>query len=131
MILSVTAVVLLTGIAGCASADEDNEKSDAGTPAQLEAKAKISKAEAEQIALAKVPNGTIKEGELEKEKGKLIWSFDMSTPDTKDTTEVNVNAITGHLVSMEWETPADQAREGDEDGDKDKDSGEKKGEDKD
>ena len=52
-------------------------------------------------ALAKAPGGTVKEGELEKEKGKLIWSFDIATPDTRDITEVNVDAITGQVVSVE------------------------------
>ena len=41
------------------------------------AEAKVSKDDAEKTALAKVPNGTIKEAEIEKEHGKLIWSFDI------------------------------------------------------
>ncbi|MEO8426001.1 MAG: PepSY domain-containing protein [Verrucomicrobiota bacterium] len=82
--------------------------------AKLEAKAKISKAEATKIALAKVPNGTIKEGELEKEKGKLIWSFDISTPNTEDITEVHVDAVTGKIVRVEKETPAAQKKEKEE-----------------
>src|SRR5437763_5031909 len=54
------------------------EKENEGKEAKLEAQAKVTKAEAEKIALAKVPGGTIQEGELEKEKRKLIWSFDIS-----------------------------------------------------
>lgn len=79
--------------------------------AKLEAKAKISKADATKIALAKVPNGTVKEAELEKEHGKLIWSFDITTPDSADITEVQVNAKTGKVESVEKETPAEQAKE--------------------
>ncbi len=79
--------------------------------AKLEAKAKISKADAEKIALAKVPNGTVKEAELEKEHGKLIWSFDIATPGSADITEVQVNAKTGKVEAVENETPADQAKE--------------------
>ncbi len=79
--------------------------------ARLESQAKISRPEAEKIALAKVPNGTIKEGELEKEKGKLIWSFDIATPGSKDITEVQVNAVTGEIVSVEKESPAAQEKE--------------------
>jgi hypothetical protein len=78
---------------------------------QLAAQAKISKADAEKIALAKVPNGTIKEGELEKENGKLIWSFDIASPGTKDITEVQVDAVTGQVVSVAKETPAQQEKE--------------------
>jgi uncharacterized membrane protein YkoI len=50
-----------------------------------------------------MPGGTVKEGELEKEKGKLIWSFDLTTPGSKGITEVNVDALTGDVVSVEKE----------------------------
>jgi uncharacterized membrane protein YkoI len=83
--------------------------------AKLETKAKISKADAEKTALARVPNGTIKEGELEEEHGKLIWSFDIATPGSKDITEVAVNAVTGEVVSVDTETPEAQAKEKAED----------------
>ncbi len=75
------------------------------------ADAKISKADAQAIALARVPNGTIKEAELEKEHGKLIWSFDVATPDTKDITEVNVDAITGAVVGVDIESAEKEAKE--------------------
>ena len=74
-----------------------------------------------------MPNGTIKDGELEKEKGKLIWSFDIATPDSKDIKEVAVDAITGEVVAVDTETPEQQAKEAAEDAAKAK----KKGEDKD
>lgn len=74
--------------------------------AKLAAKAKISKADAEKIALAQVSNGTVKDAELEKEHGKLIWSFDIATPGSADITEVQVNAKTGKVESVEKETPA-------------------------
>jgi len=75
------------------------------------AEAKIAKADAEKIALGKVPNGTVKEAELEKEHGKLIWSFDLTTPDTKDITEVAVDARTGDVVSVEKESAESEAKE--------------------
>lgn len=83
--------------------------------AELAAQAKVSRADAEKSALAKVPGGTIKDGELEKEKGKLIWSFDISIPDSKNIKEVAVDAISGAVLSVETETPADQAKEAAED----------------
>ncbi len=88
--------------------------------AKLAAKAKVTKEQAEKTALAKVPNGTVKEAELEEEKGKLIWSFDLSTPGTTDTTEVNVDAITGELVSVEVEKAKDEAKEAKEEKKKEK-----------
>jgi uncharacterized membrane protein YkoI len=81
------------------------------TEAQLQAQAKTTKAEAEKTALAKVPNGKIKSGELEKEHGRLVWSFDISTPRTRNITEVQVDAKTGKIVVVEVETPKDQAKE--------------------
>jgi Peptidase propeptide and YPEB domain len=68
---------------------------------QLKAKAKISQADAQAIALTKVPNRTVKECELEREHGKLIWSCDFTTPDSKDITELNVDALTGAVVNVE------------------------------
>jgi uncharacterized membrane protein YkoI len=112
-------------LAGCAT--EKDEKSEKHThksdpQAKLMAEAKVSKADAEKIALAKVPTGTIKEGELEKEDGKLIWSFDMTTPDSKDITEVAVDAVTGAVVAVDKETPADQAKEKEADAKEKKDN---------
>lgn len=78
---------------------------------QLEARAKLTRADAEKIALARVPGGTVKDAELEEEKHKLIWSFDIGTPGSKDITEVHVNAVTGEIVSVENETPANQKKE--------------------
>src|ERR1700682_4552973 len=81
------------------------------TRAQLQAEAKVTQAAAEKTALAKVPNGKIKSGELERERGKLVWSFDISMPHSKNITEVQVDAKTGKIVAVEVETPKDQAKE--------------------
>jgi hypothetical protein len=94
---------------------EKCEKHGENQPAKLMADAKISKETAQATALAKVPNGTVKDGELEKEKGKLQWSFDITTPDSKDIKEVAVDAMTGEVLSVETETPEDQAKEAAED----------------
>jgi uncharacterized lipoprotein len=110
LVITVATVAVIGALSGCTSSE-----------AELQSQAKISKDQATQTALAKVPNGTIKEAELEKEKGKLIWSFDVATPDTKDITEVNVDAVTGDVVSVEKESPEDQAKEAAEDAKKDKD----------
>ncbi|HEY5163387.1 MAG TPA: PepSY domain-containing protein [Terriglobales bacterium] len=72
---------------------------------------KISKEEATKTALAKVPNGTVKEAELENEKGKLVWSFDIATPGSKDISEVQVDANTGEVVSVTKESPKAEAAE--------------------
>ncbi len=73
--------------------------------------AKVSKTDAEKIALTRAPGGTIRESELENEHGKLVWSFDIATPGTSDVTEVQVDATTGQVVSVEKETPEQQRTE--------------------
>jgi uncharacterized membrane protein YkoI len=77
----------------------------------LQSHANISKLAAEKIALSQVQTGTIQSAELEKEHGKLIWSFDISTPSTKNITEVQVDARNGRIVSVQIETPAAQMKE--------------------
>src|SRR5215467_9399025 len=104
--LALCSALVVGLLAGCASEKHSHDKQ-----AKLEAEAKLSRADAEKIALSKVPGGTIKEGELEKEKGKLIWSFDIATPGTPNITEVAVDALTGAIVSVDKETPKDEAKE--------------------
>lgn len=96
--------LIITGLAGCASAPH----------------AKISKEEAQAKALAQVPNGTVKDGELEKEKGRWIWSFDIAIPASQDIKEVAVDANTGKVITVETETPKQQAKEKAEDEAKEK-----------
>ena len=88
-------------------------KTKEASQAELMAKAKISKETAQQTAQAKVPNGTVKASELEMENGKLQWSFDMATPDSKDITEVNVDAITGDVISVAKESAQSETQEKD------------------
>jgi hypothetical protein len=78
---------------------------------ELMKEATISKSQAEKTALDKVPNGVIKSEEIEREHGKLIWSFDIATNGTKSITEVQVDAKTGKIISIQVETPKDQAKE--------------------
>jgi uncharacterized membrane protein YkoI len=102
LLCSFLTVGLLVGAVTSAAQAADKAKS--------KLKAKITRAEAEKIALAKVPKGKVKEAELEEEKGKLIWSLDIGTPGTRHLTEVQVDAVTGEIVSVEKETPADQKK---------------------
>jgi uncharacterized membrane protein YkoI len=110
IIWSLVTIGLLSGLTACMTEREEKAEHKE-KEAKLEAQAKVSKADAEKIALAKAPGGTIKEGELEKEKGKLIWSFDISIPGSANIKEVQVDAITGEVVSVEAETPSKEAKE--------------------
>ena len=78
---------------------------------QLEKEAKITRNQAEHLALAKVAHGRVSAAELEREHGILIWSFDITQPGTRNISEVQVDAKTGKVVSVKTETPKDQAAE--------------------
>jgi DNA-binding beta-propeller fold protein YncE len=80
-------------------------------PDSLLKQAKVTEAAARKAALAKAPRGTVKEVELEREKGRLIFSYDISVPGVKGVTEVNVDAVTGAVVGVEHEDEAAEARE--------------------
>ncbi len=100
-------ITLVLICAGLATASADSKK--------LEAQAKVSRAEAEKAALAKVPGGTVKEAELEEEDGKLIWSFDIAKPGAKDIIEVEVDAKTGAVLKVDDEGEQDEAAEKEKD----------------
>jgi uncharacterized membrane protein YkoI len=79
--------------------------------AALQREAKIPEATARATALAEVPNGTVKSSELEREHGKLIYSYDISVPGKKGVEEIAVNAIDGTVVAHEHETAAMEKKE--------------------
>ena len=68
------------------------------TQADLQKEAKISESDARATALKQVANGSVKSEELEREKGKLIYSYDITVPGKSGIEEVNVNAIDGTVV---------------------------------
>ena len=79
--------------------------------ATLQKEAKISEETARATALKEVPTGTIKSSELEREKGKLIYSFDITVPGKSGIEEVNVNAIDGSVVARAHEGAAAEKKE--------------------
>ena len=74
----------------------------------LSKEAKITMEQAQKAALAKVA-GKIQSKELEKEKGRLIYSFDIKMAD--GIHEVNVDAMTGEIVEDTVENAAAEAQE--------------------
>lgn len=105
-ILTSVALNLLFFVSTNPAAAQDKAPSEA-----LLARAKISHAEAEKIALKAVPNGTVKSSELEEEDGGLRWSFDLKTPASHKITEVGVDAVTGKIVENKLESEKDEANE--------------------
>lgn len=81
------------------------------TQAELQKEAKMTMADARALAQKTVPNGKIASGEIEREGGKLIYSFDMKVPGKSGIDEVNIDAMTSTLVSNQHETPKDEKAE--------------------
>ena len=77
----------------------------------LKAQAKAPSDSAMRTALAKVPGGAIREAELEKEHGKLVYSFDIRDPKKSGVEEVLVDAKSGKVVSAKHESAAAEAKE--------------------
>lgn len=74
-------------------------------------RAKITAAAATTTAQGRVPNGNIVSAEIEEEDGKLLFSFDVRTKGKPGIDEVNVDAIDGTVLSVQHETPRDEAKE--------------------
>lgn len=66
--------------------------------------------QAREIAVKKAP-GEVKSSELEKEQGKIVYSFDIQQPNEKKITEVQVSALDGSIVSIKKESAANEAKE--------------------
>ena len=82
---------------------------ESANEAKLAKQAKITKKQAQEIALKRAP-GTVESGELEREHGKLVYSFDIrNAKGTID--EVQVSAITGKVVRVEHENKKQEADE--------------------
>jgi uncharacterized membrane protein YkoI len=81
--------------------------------AKLARQAKITIAQAREIAIKRAP-GTIEEGELEREHGKLVYSFDIRNAQGT-ITEVQVDARNGRVISVEEENAKQEADEKRED----------------
>lgn len=107
----VLTVIMFAGIFGVSSIntfaqdkDDKDEKEEKVDP-KLAKEAKLTMEQAREIALKARP-GKIEEEELEKEKGRLIYSFDIR--DAQGILfEVEVDAKTGEVVSNKEDTEDD------------------------
>ncbi|WP_162823653.1 PepSY domain-containing protein [Lysobacter sp. TY2-98] len=71
----------------------------------------ISKSRAEHFALGRVHDGKIRSAELETEKHRKVWSFDIARAGHAGITEVLVDAHSGKIVSVTTETPKQEQDE--------------------
>ena len=104
-------LVALALTATVAGAQRPGHQKKAETQAELQKEAKMTMADARAMALRTVPNATIQAGEIEREGGKLIYSFDMKVPSRSGIDEVNIDAMTGKLVGRQHEAPKDERAE--------------------
>lgn len=88
--------------------NHEHQQKKTENEAALAKEAKIKLEEAREIALKRAP-GKVESENLEREHGKLVYSFDIRTG--KEITEVQVSALNGKIVRVDKETPAQEAAE--------------------
>ena len=71
----------------------------------------LPREEAKRAALERVPGGKVTRAKLEMEGDMLLWSVDVKMPDSRNFTEIHIDARTGNIVSVEIETPEQRAAE--------------------
>lgn len=89
-------------------ADEQDEEAEEDQAA-LKKEAEITLEQARETALNREP-GKIEEEELEREDGKLVYSFDIRNA-RGTLTEIQVSALDNSIVSVEEETAEQEAAE--------------------
>lgn len=87
----------------------ENGEGGAQNQAALAREAKVTMEQARATALGRA-SGNVESGELEREHGQLVYSFDIRNP--KGTiTEVQVNAMTGKVARVEHENKKQETSE--------------------
>lgn len=106
---AVLASILSVGVFARASAHSNHNQGSQAQKRLLSRQAKITREQAQEVALRRAP-GKIESSELERERGKLVYSFDIRN--SKGTiTEVQVSALTGRVVRVEQENKKREAAE--------------------
>jgi uncharacterized membrane protein YkoI len=110
---TIGAALMVLCAAGRASAQATKPaaKEAKTSQAALRKEAKVAEADARKTALAVVPSGKVQSHELERENGKLIYSYDIKVAGKSGIEEVNVDAMTGEVVAHEHEDAKAEAKE--------------------
>ena len=69
------------------------------SPPDPKGDAKITKNEAEHIALMRYPGARVTAAKLDKVKGRLVWLIEIAPPKSKPAVAVTVDAMIGRIVS--------------------------------
>ena len=75
------------------------------SPLDPEGNAKITKNEAQHIALKHYPGARVSAAKLETVDGTLVWSLEIVTAPGQAAEHVAVNAQTGHIIPAGGEKP--------------------------
>jgi uncharacterized membrane protein YkoI len=107
------AVMVTLGAAtgAAAQASKPAAKKESTSQAALRKEATIAESVARKTALDAVPGGKVQSHELERENGKLIYSYDIKVAGKSGVEEVNVDAKTGEIVAHEHEDAKAEAKE--------------------
>ena len=103
------AAIAAIAIAGSIAGAQVSYKKD--LPDSLTKLAKVTEDAAAATAQARVPKGKIQGVELERENGKLIYSYDIKTAGKSGIDEVNIDAMTGKIIAFAHESPAAEKKE--------------------
>ena len=118
--LSLTAVATSHAAAQATGTSASPRRSTSSQPAVprmkeekkgLLAQATVTPDSARALALREVPNGRIRESEIEQEKGTLVYSFDIKVAGKSGIEEVLIDAKSGAVVAHEHEGPKAEASE--------------------
>lgn len=109
--LSLLVATAILGTACQSSVGNRAPEAVAREAAPAPGEAKVAPDDAKAIALAKVPRGRIKKWALEREGGRLIYTFEIVVPGQSGLEEVNIDAIRGDVIEVKHETPKDELRE--------------------
>jgi len=105
--------LVVTAVAVCAMARTSSAQATYkhDLPDSLVRVAKVSEADAAAAAQKRVPKGKIESVALEREKGKLIYSYDIKQAGKSGVEEVNVDANTGKVVANFHESAKTEKKE--------------------
>lgn len=114
-IITTAAAVIACTVVGAQSTAAQAPQYKRDVPDSLAKAATVTEAAATATAQKRIPQGTIQAMELEREKGHLMYSYDFKVPGKSGIDEVNVDAMTGKVLHVAHEGPAQEKKEAAED----------------
>jgi len=96
---------VLLFVASCGMSSPGFAATPGSSQSDLEREATVDRTRAEQLALMDAHEGTVKRARLDRDNGKLVWTFDISQYHGRSgIVEVQVDATTGAIISSNVKT---------------------------